>query len=74
MIYTYETLSKKPRRFELNQSMTEPALIIHPTLHIPIRRVITGGSGFSLPKKPNKLKPEDYANSKCAMPDKSFNL
>ena len=47
--YTYETIPKspksKPRRFEVQQKMTEPALTVDPTTGEAIRRVITGGTG-----------------------------
>ncbi|GDY21543.1 hypothetical protein LBMAG56_28900 [Verrucomicrobiota bacterium] len=47
--YTYETIptnpKQKPRRLELQQKMTEPALTKDPTTGEPIRRVITGGTG-----------------------------
>ena len=47
--YTYETIPKspksKPRRFELQQKMTEPSLTVDPKTGEPIRRVITGGTG-----------------------------
>ena len=48
--YTYETIPVKeggePRRFEINQSMKEAPLERHPDTGEPIRRVITGGTGF----------------------------
>ena len=47
--YIYETVPKnpkaQPRRFEVQQKMTEPALKVDPTTGEPVRRVITGGSG-----------------------------
>lgn len=47
--YVYETIpqkkGQKPRRFELVQKMTEPALTHDPTTGEPVRRVIIGGSG-----------------------------
>ncbi len=47
--YIYETIPKspksKPRRFEVEQKMTEPALTVDPQTGEPVRRVITGGSG-----------------------------
>ena len=47
--YIYETIPKspktKPRRFEVQQKMTEPALKVDSATGEPIRRVITGGSG-----------------------------
>ena len=48
--YTYETIptkkGQKPRRFELEQKMSEDALTHDPESGLPVRRVITGGSGF----------------------------
>ncbi|MEO8351126.1 MAG: zinc ribbon domain-containing protein [Chthoniobacteraceae bacterium] len=47
--YIYETIPKKkggkPRRFEIAQKMTDPALTHDPETGEPVRRVITGGSG-----------------------------
>ena len=46
--YVYETIpqkrGQKPRRFEIEQKMSEPALNKDPKTGEPIRRVITGGS------------------------------
>ena len=48
--YIYETIPKnpkvKPRRFEVEQKMSEPALTTDPKSGLPVRRVITGGSGL----------------------------
>ena len=48
--YLYETIpaqpGQEPERFELVQSMVEPALTHHPKTGQPVRRVITGGYGF----------------------------
>ena len=46
MNYEYETVAKPHRRFELQHSMKDPSLTHHPETGEPIRRVITGGSGF----------------------------
>jgi predicted nucleic acid-binding Zn ribbon protein len=47
--YTYETIpqkkGQKPRRFEIEQKMSEDALTHEPETGLPVRRVITGGSG-----------------------------
>jgi hypothetical protein len=47
--YVYETIPKdgrtKPRRFEVEQKMSEPALKVDPKSGLPVRRVIIGGSG-----------------------------
>jgi predicted nucleic acid-binding Zn ribbon protein len=47
--YTYETIpqkkGQKPRRFEIEQKMSEPALTHDPESRLPVRRIITGGSG-----------------------------
>ena len=49
-IYVYETIPKnsreKPRRFEVEQKMSEPALKTDPKSGRPVRRVISGGSGL----------------------------
>jgi predicted nucleic acid-binding Zn ribbon protein len=48
--YVYETIPRnpkeKPRRFEVQQKMSDPALTTHPETGEPVRRVITGGSGW----------------------------
>ena len=48
--YIYETIPQregaKARRFEVRQSMSEPALTKHPETGEPVRRVIAGGYGF----------------------------
>ncbi|MDX2079488.1 MAG: zinc ribbon domain-containing protein [Terrimicrobiaceae bacterium] len=48
--YVYETIPAKPggksTRFEVRQSMTEPALTKHPETGEPVRRVISGGFGI----------------------------
>lgn len=48
--YVYETIPKnakqKPRRFEVVQKMSDPALTKDPKTGEPIRRVIVGGSGW----------------------------
>jgi predicted nucleic acid-binding Zn ribbon protein len=47
--YIYETIPNKsgdePRRFEVQQKMSDPALTEDPETGLPVRRVITGGSG-----------------------------
>ena len=49
--YTYETIPKKkgqkPRRFELEQTMNDAPLTRDPKTGLPVKRVITGGSGAS---------------------------
>ena len=48
--YLYETIPKnpkqKPRRFEVVQKMSDPALKTDPESGLPVRRIITGGSGW----------------------------
>ena len=44
--YVYETTGAKKRRFELRQSMNDPALTKDPETGEPVRRVISGGYGF----------------------------
>lgn len=49
-IYIYETIPKKPkgkpRRFEVEQKMSDAPLKTDPQSGLPVRRVITGGSGL----------------------------
>lgn len=48
--YVYETIpqkkGQKARRFEVEQKMSEAALTHDPVSGDPVRRVITGGSGW----------------------------
>ena len=48
--YIYETIPKnpkvKPRRFEVEQKMSDPPLKTDPKTGLPVRRVIVGGSGM----------------------------
>ena len=47
--YVYETIPQnpksKPRRFEVEQKISDPPLKADPKTGLPVRRVITGGSG-----------------------------
>ena len=47
--YIYETIpdnpKTKPSRFEVVQKMSDPPLKTDPESGLPVRRVITGGSG-----------------------------
>lgn len=47
--YLYETIPNrpkmKPRRFEVQQKMSDPPLQKDPDTGLPVKRVITGGSG-----------------------------
>lgn len=65
MIYIYETLNGK-QTFHISQGMMEPHLTHHPETGRRIRRVITGGCGFSKMKVRSlpKLHPNDYKDSK----------
>ena len=49
-IYVYETIPQKPRqkprRFEVEQRMSDPPLKKDPKTGLPARRVISGGSGL----------------------------
>ena len=48
--YVYETIPRnskvKPRRFEVVQKMSDPPLKTDPETGLPVRRVISGGSGI----------------------------
>jgi hypothetical protein len=48
--YVYETVPKnpgeKPRRFEVEQKMSDPPLKVDPKTGLPVRRIIVGGSGL----------------------------
>jgi len=47
--YVYETIPRnpksKPRRFEIEQKMSDPPLKADPETGLPVRRIIIGGSG-----------------------------
>lgn len=47
-IYVYETTdaTKPARRFEIQQSMKDAPLKVHPETGEPVKRVITGGYGI----------------------------
>jgi len=44
--YVYETTGASKRRFEVRQSMKDPALTHDPETGEPVRRVISGGYGI----------------------------
>jgi predicted nucleic acid-binding Zn ribbon protein len=48
--YVYETIpndpATPPRRFEVEQKMSDPPLTKDPKTGLPVRRVIIGGSGI----------------------------
>ncbi len=48
--YVYETIpaqpDESPRRFEVQQKMSDPPLTTDPQTGQPVRRIITGGSGL----------------------------
>jgi len=48
--YVYETIPSRqdeaPRRFEVQQKMSDPPLQTDPQTGEPVRRIITGGSGL----------------------------
>ncbi|MDQ8193340.1 zinc ribbon domain-containing protein [Coraliomargarita sp. SDUM461004] len=49
--YIYETIpqnaGEEPVQFELQQSMKDAPLTQHPDSGVPVRRVISGGFGFT---------------------------
>lgn len=49
--YVYETIPQNadeaPEQFELQQSMMDAPLTEHPETGVPVRRVISGGYGFT---------------------------
>lgn len=49
-VYVYETIptkkGQKPRRFEVEQKMSDPPLKKDPKTGLPVKRVIVGGSGL----------------------------
>ena len=48
--YVYETIPRnpkaKPRRFEVEQKMSDAPLKVDPKTGLPVRRVMVGGSGL----------------------------
>ncbi|HBR93971.1 MAG TPA: hypothetical protein DEA90_07375 [Opitutae bacterium] len=63
--YIYETIPAKegeaPIQFELQQSMKDAPLTAHPETGVPVRRLISGGLGFT-----GSAKPESSAGSCCS--------
>lgn len=57
-VYIYETVPENKgipvRRFEVRQSMSEPALKKDPETGEPVRRVITGG--LDIPRAPTDIR------------------
>lgn len=53
--YVYETIPQKkgqrPKRYEIQQRITEDALTHHPETGEPIRRLISGGLGYMKSKE-----------------------
>lgn len=45
-IYVYETVGRSKRQFEVQQSMKDEPLKVHPETGEAVQRVITGGYGF----------------------------
>ncbi len=49
--YVYETIPQKkgerPEQFEIQQSMKDAPLKTHPETGVPVRRIISGGYGFT---------------------------
>ncbi|MDA0811760.1 MAG: zinc ribbon domain-containing protein [Verrucomicrobia bacterium] len=47
--YIYQTIpanpGEEPRRFEVQQKMSDPPLEKDPETGLPVKRIITGGSG-----------------------------
>jgi hypothetical protein len=72
MIYLYETIptveGEAIRRYEIKQSIHDPAFTRHPETGESIRRVIVGGVGFITGKsgssKPNIPKPS-HGGCRC---------
>ena len=44
--YVYETLGKRPKRYEIRQGIKDAPLTCHPETGEPIKRVLAGGSGI----------------------------
>lgn len=64
-IYVYETLGKKPRRFEVKQSMKDDPLTHDPETGEPVRRVISGGYGILEKGKPAAPRPKAGGGHSC---------
>lgn len=49
--YVYETIPQSTdepsEQFEVQQSMKDAPLMVHPETGVPVRRVISGGYGFT---------------------------
>ncbi len=68
-VYVYETIPPLPdqpvRRFEVKQSMSEPALTRDPQSGQPVRRVISGGYGLMV--KGDGVGGSDCSDGSCAV-------
>ena len=67
--YIYETVpqdkEEQPHRFEWQQSMKDAPLSSHPETGQPVRRVITGGYGFSVAGKASSPAPAPAQSGGC---------
>jgi len=69
--YVYETIPQRPgepaRRFEVAQSMKDPALRHHPQTGEPVKRLISGGYGLmGVKEKPTAQAPAAPCSPGCA--------
>lgn len=67
--YVYETIpqsaDEKPVRFEIQQSMKDDALTAHPQTGQPVKRLISGGYGFSVAGSPPPAPSHTCGGSSC---------
>jgi predicted nucleic acid-binding Zn ribbon protein len=74
--YVYETIpaqpGRKPRYFEIKQSMKDAALTKHPETGEPIRRVVLGGFGVLKSSGPTPAAPASSSGC-CCGPGESCN-
>jgi hypothetical protein len=66
--YVYEVIDDTvaaPRRFEVDQRMSAPALTHDPVSGLPVRRVISGGLGFIGAAEPDTV---PCASGGCMVP------
>lgn len=67
--YVYETIpsasDEQPERFEFKQSMNDQPLTAHPDTAKPVRRVISGGYGFSVGGASPAPSPHSCGGASC---------
>lgn len=64
-IYVYETTGSKKQRFEVQQSMKDAPLTVHPETGEPVKRIITGGFGIMQKGGPAPAQKHSCGSGSC---------